>query len=68
MWGVVGLPVILFVWFLVLSGAWCPEFLGCQDWGQIVRGDSYAELGLYERAIHEHDEAVHLERNHAEAY
>ena len=68
--GVVGLLVILYVGFgLMFSHALgCPAFLGCQDWGQIVRGDSYAELSLYERAIQEYDEAIRLERNHAEAY
>ena len=58
---------IVILWFLVLSG-WCPEFLGCEDWGQIGRGDSYAEEGLYERAIQEYDEAIRLERDHARAY
>ena len=48
---------IVILWFLVLSG-WCPEFLGCEDWGQIGRGDSYAEEGLYERAIQEYNEAL----------
>ena len=32
------------------------------------RGESYAEEGLYERAIQEYDEAIRLERNHLEAY
>ena len=68
MWIVSGCVGIVILWFLVLSGAWCPEFLGCQDWGQIVRGDSYAEEGLYERAIQEYDEAIRLERDHARAY
>ena len=68
MWIVSGCVGIVILWFLVLSGAWCPEFLGCQDWGQIVRWDSYAEEGLYERAIQEYDEAIRLERDHARAY
>ena len=68
MWIVSGCVGIMILWFLVLSGAWCPEFLGCQDWGQIVRGDSYAEEGLYERAIQEYDEAIRLERQEADAY
>ena len=67
MWIVSGCVGIVILWFLVLSG-WCPEFLGCEDWGQIGRGDSYAEEGLYERAIQEYDEAIRLERDHARAY
>ena len=68
--GIVGLLVIFQVGFgLMFSGALgCPELLGCEDWGQVSRGDSYAELGLYERAILEYDEAIRVERNHAEAY
>ena len=58
---------IVILWFLVLSG-WCPEFLGCEDWGQVSRGDSYAELGQYEMAIQEYDEAIRLERNYGDAY
>jgi len=46
----------------------CPAFLGCEDWGQISRGDSYAEEGQYERAINEYDEAIRLERDDADAY
>ena len=67
MWIVSGCVGIVILWFLVLSG-WCPEFLGCEDWGQIGSGDSYAEEGLYERAIQEYDEAIRLERDHARAY
>ena len=67
MWIVSGCVGIVILWFLVLSG-WCPEFLDCEDWGQIGRGDSYAEEGLYERAIQEYDEAIRLERDHARAY
>ena len=67
MWIVSGCVGIVILWFLVLSG-WCPEFLGCEDWGQIGRGDSYAEEGLYERAIQAYDEAIRLERDHARAY
>jgi tetratricopeptide (TPR) repeat protein len=74
MWIVVGLSVILFVgiWIafgLMFTGALeCPKFLDCEDSGQIVRGDSYAELGLYEAAIYEYDEAIRLERNTTYAY
>ena len=60
MWIVSGCVGTVILWFLVLSG-WCPEFLGCQDWGQIGRGDSYAEEGLYERAIQEYNEAIRLD-------
>ena len=67
MWIVSGCVGIVILWFLVLSG-WCPEFLGCEDWGQVSRGDSYAEEGLYERAIQEYDEAIRLERNYGDAY
>ena len=68
--GVVGLLVVLWVGFgLMFTGALgCPEFLGCQDWGQVSRGDSYAELGQYEMAIQEYDEAIRLERGHHQAY
>ena len=72
--GCVGLPVILFVGIVIVFGLMfsgalgCPAFLDCGDWGQVSRGDSYAEDGLYERAIQEYDEAIRLERNHAEAY
>ena len=67
--GVVGLLVILWIAFgLMFTGEWCPAFLGCEDWGQVSRGDSYAEEGLYERAIHEYDEAIRLERQEADAY
>jgi tetratricopeptide (TPR) repeat protein len=58
---------IVILWFLVLSG-WCPEFLGCEDWGQVSRGDSYAEEGQYDMAIQEYDEAIRLERNYGDAY
>ena len=74
MWIVsVGLPLILFVgiWIvlgLMMTGALgCPEPL-CQDWGQVSRGDSYAEEGQYEMAIQEYDEAIRLERDDADAY
>ena len=72
--GCVGLPVILFVGIVIVFGLMfsgaleCPAFLGCEDWGQISRGDSYAEEGLYERAIQEYDEAIGLERQEADAY
>ena len=67
--GVVGLLVILWIAFgLMFTGEWCPAFLGCEDWGQVRRGGSYAEEGLYERAIQEYDEAISLERNHTIAY
>ena len=65
--GVVGLTGIVIVWLLMLSGALCPPGV-CEDWGQVSRGDSYAEEGLYERAIQEYDEAIRLERDHARAY
>ena len=74
MWIVVGLSVILFVgiWIafgLMFTGALeCPKFLDCEDSGQTVRGDSYAELGRYEAAVYEYDEAIRLERNTAYAY
>ena len=58
---------IVILWFLVLSG-WCPEFLGCEDWGQVSRGNSYAEEGQYDMAIQEYDEAIRLERNYGDAY
>jgi tetratricopeptide (TPR) repeat protein len=72
--GCVGLPVILFVGIVIVfglmfSGAFgCPAFLGCEDWGQVSRGDSYAEEGQYEMAIQEYDEAIRLERDDADAY
>ena len=67
--GVVGLLVILWIAFgLMFTGEWCPAFLGCEDWGQTTRGDSYAEEGLYKRAIQEYDEAIRLERQEADAY
>jgi len=72
--GCVGLPLILFVgiWIvfgLLFSGALgCPEFLGCEDRGQVSRGDSYAEEGQYEMAIQEYDEAIRLEPVDADAY
>ena len=72
--GCVGLPVILFVGIVIVFGLMfsgalgCPAFLGCEDWGQVSRGDSYAEEGLYERAIQEYDEAIRLERHEADAY
>ena len=67
-----GLPVILFVgiWLaftIMYATSWCPAFL-CEDWGQVSRGDSYAEEGLYERAIQEYDEAIRLERGDTDAY
>ena len=40
----------------------------CKDWGQVSRGDSFAEEGQYDMAIEEYDEAIRLERYHAEAY
>ena len=72
--GCVGLPVILFVGIVIVFGLMfsgalgCPAFLGCEDWEKISRGDSYAEEGLYERAIQEYDEAIRLERQEADAY
>ena len=57
--GVVGLLVILWIAFgLMFTGEWCPAFLGCEDWGQVSRGDSYAEEGQYARAIQEYDETI----------
>ena len=67
MWIVSGCVGIVILWFLVLSG-WCPEFLGCEDWGQVSRGNSYAEEGQYDMAIQEYDEAIRLERNYGDAY
>ena len=71
--GCVGLPAILFaglmIFGLMFTGALgCHEFLGCVDWGQVSRGDSYAEEGQYEMAIQEYDEAILLERHYGEAY
>ena len=71
--GCVGLPAILFaglmIFGLMFTGALgCHEFLGCEDWGQVSRGDSYAEEGQYEMAIQEYDEAIRLERDDADAY
>ena len=72
--GCVGLPLILFVGIVIVFGLMfsgalgCPEFLGCEDWGQVSRGDSYAEEGQYEMAIQEYDEAILLERHYGEAY
>ena len=63
MWIVAGpLPVLLVgivIAFGILMTEWCPSFL-CEDWGQIVRGDSYAELRRYEKAIQEYDETLHV--------
>ena len=67
---VVGLPVIL-LWLgfsIAYTYDWCPPFLGCEDWGHVMRGTSYAELGQYERAIQEYDETIRLERNLGNAY
>ena len=72
--GCVGVPVIFFVGIVIVSvlmfsdALGCPAFLGCEDWGQVSRGDSDAEEGQYERAIQEYDEAIRLERDHARAY
>ena len=66
--GCVGLLVLYAGFGLIFASGWCPEALGCQDWGQVSRGDSYAEEGLYEMAIQEYAEAIRLERYHAEAY
>jgi len=69
-WMWIGLPVVL-LWLgfsIAYANAWCPPFLGCEDWGQVIRGDSYAELGQYEMAIQEYDEAIRLERGHHQAY
>ena len=67
---VVGLPVIL-LWLgfsIAYANAWCPPFLGCEDWGQIIRGDSYAEEGQYDMAIQGFDEALRLNPQNAGAY
>ena len=67
--GCVGLLGIWIVFGLLFTGALgCPEFLGCEDRGQVSRGDSYAEEGQYEMAIQEYDEAIRLERDDADAY
>ena len=58
--GLVGLLWFAFGYFYTLESY--------EDWGQVGRGDSFAEEGLYERAIQEYDEAIRLERNHLEAY
>ena len=53
---VVGLPVIL-LWLgfsIAYTYDWCPPFLDCEDWGQVSRGDFYAEEGQYEIAIQEY--------------
>ncbi len=39
-----------------------------EDWGQVSRGDSFAEEGQYDMAIQEYDEAIRLERNYGDAY
>jgi tetratricopeptide (TPR) repeat protein len=72
-WMWIGLPVVLVVllWLgysIAYANAWCPPFLGCEDWGHVMRGNSYAELGQYERAIQEYDETIRLERNLGNAY
>ena len=60
--GCVGLPLILFVGIVIVFGLMfsgalgCPAFLGCEDWGQVPRGDSYSEEGLNRRlTVHEGD-------------
>ena len=61
-WMWIGLPVVL-LWLgfsIAYANAWCPPFLGCEDRGQVGRGDSYAELGQYEKAIQEYDETLHV--------
>ena len=58
--GLVGLLWFAFGYFYTLE---C-----CKDWGQVSRGDSFAEEGQYDMAIEEYDEAIRLERYHAEAY
>ena len=65
--GCVGLPMILFVGIVIVFGYFY-TLDSYEDWGQVGRGDSFAEEGLYERAIQEYDEAIRLERNHLEAY
>jgi tetratricopeptide (TPR) repeat protein len=68
MW--IGLAVVL-LWLgysIAYANAWCPPFLGCEDWGHVMRGNSYAELGQYERAIQEYDETIRLEQNLENAY
>ena len=59
------------IWFafgILFTGSWCPEALGCEDWGQIMRRNSYAEEGQYDMDIQEYDEAIRLERNYGDAY
>ena len=58
--GLVGLLWFAFGYFYTLE---C-----CKDWGQVSRGDSFAEEGQYDMAIEEYDEAIRLERHHAEAF
>jgi len=69
-WMWIGLAVVL-LWLgysIAYANAWCPPFLGCEDWGHVMRGNSYAELGQYERAIQEYDETIRLEQNLENAY
>ena len=58
--GLVGLLWFAFGYFYTLDSY--------GDWGQVGRGDSFAEEGQYDMAIEEYDEAIRLERYHAEAY
>ena len=64
---------LLVITLIVFVGIWLAFGImytrgSYEDWGQVGRGDSFAEEGLYERAIQEYDEAIRLERNHLEAY
>jgi len=58
--GLVGLLWFAFGYFYTLDSY--------GDWGQVGRGDSFAEEGQYDMAIEEYDEAIRLERHHAEAF
>ena len=57
---VVGLLWFAFGYFYTLDSY--------EDWGQVGRGDSFAEEDQYDMAIEEYDEAIRLERYHPEDY
>ena len=59
---------IVFAFGIMYTSQWCPETLGCEDWGQIIRGDSYAEEGQHEQAIQDFGEAIRLDPQNAGAY
>ena len=66
MWSVFVVGLVGLLWFAF--GDIFTELACCKDWGQVSRGDSFAEEGQYDMAIEEYDEAIRLERYHAEAY